>query len=573
MKMLTGFKKEVAKIEGVTSEGTPPSYWTTSGNHVLNRILGGSFKKAAGQGRMVGLVGPSGCLPGDEEIIVYVMQTITYKAVVQQENDIVDLVIAPESYTLTTNNKITELLHYGVEVQEGASTQQIDDMFESQCCVLSFSMQIKQLSQYSDLHKLMLVSTPDGFQPIVQIFIKNSRPIYEIKVDRFTLRCSNDHLIQTCNGWATSEQLVVGDIVLTENGYQPLIGKELQQPEPVYDFEVGHENHRYWSKGISSHNSGKSYLLCNFMKEAQREQNAFVLALDSENALDDDFVEKIGVDTSPENYMYLSVITIPHIKKIVSKFIEGYKDSGETRPVFIAIDSLGMLLTDTEFDLLEKGDNKGDQGQRAKQLKSILRGFVQQIKSLNIQIFITDQVYAANQDAVRNGTADGNWVVNGAVKYSLSNILMITKLKLREGTAEFGEVIGVKMKCEAIKTRFTKPFQKVVIEVPYETGMDPCSGLKEVAFEMGIIRKKGAYVVIEKTQDQFYWKDLNNERIQVILNEAELMTNVSIGKSVEDEEEVIEGTEGSLKQKRLANYAKFKEQNPNYVPEGSGEDL
>ena len=40
-----------------------------------------------------------------------------------------------------------------------------------------------------------------------------------------------------------------------------------------------------------------------------------------------------------------------------------------------------------------------------------------------------------------------------------------------------------------------------------------------------------------------------------------------------DEEEIIEGTEGSLKQKRLANYAKFKEQNPDYVPEGSGEDL
>lgn len=452
-------------------------------------------------------------------------------------------------------------------------TENINKFFEQHCLVNSQKIKVSELQQLADDGQLVTVSTPDGFQPILQIFNKKSRPIYKISVGDFILRCSNDHLIETIDGWVSSEDLYVGQAVLTKKGYQPLISKELQQPEPVYDFEVGHENHRYWSKGISSHNSGKSYLLCNFMKEAQREHDAFVLALDSENALDDDFVEKIGVDTSPENYMYLSVITIPHIKKIVSKFIEGYKDSGETRPVFIAIDSLGMLLTDTEFELLEKGDNKGDQGQRAKQLKSILRGFVQQIKSLNIQIFITDQVYAANQDAIRNGTADGNWVVNGAVKYSLSNILMITKLKLREGTADIGQVIGVKMKCEAIKTRFTKPFQKVVIEVPYETGMDPCSGLKEVAFEMGILRKKGAYVVIEKTQDQFYWKDLNDERIQVILSEAELLTNISIGKSVEDEEEIIEGTEGSLKQKRLANYAKFKEQNPDYVPEGSGEDL
>jgi phosphate starvation-inducible PhoH-like protein len=31
---------------------------------------------------------------------------------------------------------------------------------------------------------------------------------------------------------------------------------------PVYDLEVLHENHRYWSNGISSHNTGKTYISC-----------------------------------------------------------------------------------------------------------------------------------------------------------------------------------------------------------------------------------------------------------------------------------------------------------------------
>jgi len=378
MKMLGKFKKTVGKMEGVTTISTPPSYWTTSGNYVLNRILTGSLSRAVGQGRVMGLVGPSG--------------------------------------------------------------------------------------------------------------------------------------------------------------------------------------------------SGKSFLLSNMMRQAQQEKNAFVLAIDSENALDDEFVGKIGVDVDEANYMYISVITIPHIKKIVSEFVNDYKASEETRPVMIAIDSLGMLLTDTEFDLLEKGENKGDQGQRAKQLKSVLRGFVQLIKNLNIQIIITDQVYAANADAIKNGTADGNWVVNGAVKYSLSNVVMITKLKLRDGAAgEVGDVVGIRMKCEAIKTRFTKPFQKVVVEVPYETGMDKMSGFKEVAMEMGILEKRGSYVRIVSTQDQFYWKDLNQERIDLLIKEANEMSHLSIGRSLEDEEEEGE-TEQSIAKRRIANAKKFLQSNPDYIPEGSAID-
>lgn len=318
--------------------------------------------------------------------------------------------------------------------------------------------------------------------------------------------------------------------------------------------------------------SGKSFLLSNMMRQAQQEKDAFVLAIDSENALDDEFVGKIGVDVDEANYMYISVITIPHIKKIVSEFVNDYKASEETRPVMIAIDSLGMLLTDTEFDLLEKGENKGDQGQRAKQLKSVLRGFVQLIKNLNIQIIITDQVYAANADAIKNGTADGNWVVNGAVKYSLSNVVMITKLKLRDGAAgEVGDVVGIRMKCEAIKTRFTKPFQKVVVEVPYETGMDRMSGFKEVAMEMGILEKRGSYVRIVSTQDQFYWKDLNQERIDLLIKEANEMSHLSIGRSLEDEEEEGE-TEQSIAKRRIANAKKFLQSNPDYIPEGSAID-
>ena len=313
--------------------------------------------------------------------------------------------------------------------------------------------------------------------------------------------------------------------------------------------------------------SGKSFVLCNMIREAQTNLGAFALTIDSENALDDDFVSKIGVDVSEENYMYVGVITIAHVKKVVSEFINRYRESGETRKVIIAIDSLGMLLTDTEFKHLEEGETKGDQGQRAKQLKSLLRGFVQSIKSLNIQMIITDQVYAANQDAILAGINDGLWVVNGAVKYSLSNVLLLTKLRLKDGK----DVTGINMKVEAIKTRFTKPFQKVAVEVPYETGMDKLSGLMDVFVEMGLIIKSGSWYHLPDSEKKFRSSDLHLY-VDDVLKEAEKLNDVTLGSHISEEDEIVE-KDTSAQAKRIKNYMKFMDNNPDYVPEGDEKDI
>ena len=62
--------------------------------------------------------------------------------------------------------------------------------------------------------------------------------------------------------------------------------------------------------------SGKSFVACNIMREAQQ-NGAHVVVLDSESALDDGFVSKIGVDVE-KDYTYVSVDTIPQVQKVVS---------------------------------------------------------------------------------------------------------------------------------------------------------------------------------------------------------------------------------------------------------------
>ncbi|MGI0075908.1 MAG: hypothetical protein ACREAU_00700 [Nitrosopumilaceae archaeon] len=249
--------------------------------------------------------------------------------------------------------------------------------------------------------------------------------------------------------------------------------------------------------------SGKSFLTGNVVRQAQKE-GAFVLIVDSENALDDDFMGAISVDVK-NNYYYTSVTTINQMQKVISSFIKGYKAEYGTNidapKVLIGIDSLSMLMTDTELEHYEKGDQKGDMGQKNKQLKTTMRGIAQDIKELNISIVVTSQVYR-NQDLM-NG--EGVWIIPDALRYSASQIILLTKLKLKQTGSSV--VDGIRMKAEGYKTRFTKPFQTVTIEVPYDTGMDSFNGLLDVAVEMGIIKQMGGWFALNGSDKKWRQTD------------------------------------------------------------------
>lgn len=225
--------------------------------------------------------------------------------------------------------------------------------------------------------------------------------------------------------------------------------------------------------------AGKSFICGNMLKQAQ-DEGAFVLVIDSENALDDAYLGGIGVDLSPDRMMYSSPTTIPQAVMVVSAFMRGYKaeykDKATAPKVVICVDSLDMLMTQSAYDHLMKGDTVGDQGQHAKQIKDMLKSFVQDIKGTNVSMIVTKQVYSG-----QGMFADPN-VVAESMKYSCSTVLIITKLKLKDESNP-----GIRMKCYVSKTRFALPFQSVVIEVPYSTGMNPYSGLQEVATSLGVI--------------------------------------------------------------------------------------
>lgn len=239
--------------------------------------------------------------------------------------------------------------------------------------------------------------------------------------------------------------------------------------------------------------AGKSFILSNVVKNAQA-QGAFVVMLDSEHALDVGYLKKIGVDVSEEKFLYAGVTTFSDVVKVVSEFITSYektygRDNPDSPQVIIALDSIDMLITDSENDHFESGVQKGDQGQRAKQSKHMLRTLVSRIKRNPMSFLVTHQVYP-NADLM-NG--QGLWIVNNAIRYSASQIMLVVPAKLKDGT----EVVGVRMKVETYKSRFAQVGTRVEVEVPYASGMNPYSGFLDMMEELGIVKSSGAWKSLE----------------------------------------------------------------------------
>lgn len=299
-----------------------------------------------------------------------------------------------------------------------------------------------------------------------------------------------------------------------------------------------------------SSGSGKSFLAANLVVAAQQ-AGAFCLVVDSENALDDEFMTKIGVDVDRSGYRYADVATIPQVIDVVSSFLKGYKkefgEDVDAPEIFILIDSLDMLMTETELEHYGKGEAKGDQGQRNKQLKAMLRSFVQDIKKINVAMVVTSQVYK-NQD-VKNG--EGVWIVSDAVKYAASQIVLLSKLKMKDDSGKVQSYAGIIMKCEGYKTRFTQPFQNIRIEVPYATGMNPYSGLADAAVALDVCKRTGGWYSVVGSDNKWYEKNIADVA-EDILVKCETKGDKRLESFNENDFEIIvvDEDEATMQQKR-----------------------
>ena len=211
--------------------------------------------------------------------------------------------------------------------------------------------------------------------------------------------------------------------------------------------------------------SGKSFICSGNLVRSAQEKGCQVVLFDSENALDEDWLKALNVDTDPSKLLKISVSMIDDVAKSISEFMKDYKanygdlEYDEMPKLLFVVDSLGMLLTPTDVAQFEKGDMKGDMGRKPKALTALVRNTVNQLAPYPIGLVCTNHTYASQDMFDPDDKISGG---QGFV-YASSIVVAIKKLKLKEDLDgnKVSTVQGIRAACKVMKSRYSKPFEGV----------------------------------------------------------------------------------------------------------------
>ena len=233
---------------------------------------------------------------------------------------------------------------------------------------------------------------------------------------------------------------------------------------------------------------------------------AVALIYDSEFGITPDYLTSIGIDTS-------RVIHIPiiHVEQLKFDIVKRLNEIERTDKVFILVDSLGNLASNKEVEDAENEKSVADMS-RAKSIKSLFRIITPHLTMKDIPCIVINHIYQTME-------LYSKAVVSGGlgVMYSSNQVFIITKAQETEGEGKDKQLVGWNFTINVEKSRFVKERSKLPFYVSFEGGIDPWSGLFEIALEGNFITMttKGWYSIVdddgEVSDKKFRQKDANTK--------------------------------------------------------------
>lgn len=129
------------------------------------------------------------------------------------------------------------------------------------------SISISKIKTLLESGNIITVNSPDGFVPVSSFVDKGEWEEYILILENgITVKVNENHLFQTTLGWQFAKDLAIlpDQNYLTERGFVKGYIKNTGLMIPIVDIQVEHNNHRYYTNGVSSHNTGvgKSLVKC-----------------------------------------------------------------------------------------------------------------------------------------------------------------------------------------------------------------------------------------------------------------------------------------------------------------------
>jgi len=291
-------------------------------------------------------------------------------------------------------------------------------------------------------------------------------------------------------------------------------------------------------------------MACLCAKEAQKQGYTPVI-IDSEGAWTSSFVQRWGLD--PKNILYIYTPWIDELMVLLGEIIDG-----DDTKMFLILDSLGGLerLKMVDDAVGKDAKVKFDQGSLQKEMKRMLKMFLNVIKGKDSIGVITGHYFG---DVGSYGGGDS---IGGGKFAKLAPDIIISMKKqqiLEDPKAKVADrvVIGNEIKAVTLKNRFYPPFQEATIQISYKDGINPMSGLLDIALTCGIVEKAGSWYSLAGTSERMgqgeiktlEWMSNNQDLFLPKIEEILKTTGYStVNKDVEEAEKLAEvGVEAPMK--------------------------
>ena len=248
--------------------------------------------------------------------------------------------------------------------------------------------------------------------------------------------------------------------------------------------------------------TGKTYFLMGIVKNfLDANPDAGVIYFESESAITKQMVIDRGIDA--KRMVIVPVTTVQEFRTQAIKVIDTYlaQNEADRKPIFLCLDSLGMLSTSKEVADSSDGKETRDMT-RAQVLKAAFRVLTLKLGKAKIPMVVTNHTY----DVVGSMFPTKEMGGGSGLKYAASSIIYLSKKKEKDGT----EVVGNIVHCKNHKSRLTVENKMVDVRLTYDKGLDKYYGLLELAEKYDIFKKVSTRYELPDGSKQFGKTILND---------------------------------------------------------------
>ena len=248
--------------------------------------------------------------------------------------------------------------------------------------------------------------------------------------------------------------------------------------------------------------TGKTFFVLGMCKNfLDKNPDGGVIFFESESAITKEIIEERGIDSS--RMVVMPVTTVQEFRHqsltVLEKYID--QDAKEKKPLFLVLDSLGMLSTTKEIEDTQDGKETKDMT-RAQIVKAAFRVLTLKLGKAKVPLIITNHTY----DVIGSMFPQKEMGGGSGLKYAASSIVYLSKRKEKDGT----EIIGNIIHCKNYKSRLTKENKVVDVRLTYSKGLDRYYGLLDLALKHNIFKQVSTRIELPDGTKTF-GKTINND--------------------------------------------------------------